>query len=117
MIKMLFIFLILGLNVYAEDFVAVKSAPEKIACTYKNGQITFSDKTNYKVYEEKLDDVNDLICQKILIQGMQFYSMQFSGVIETSQSTKKILIYEVALLEQKSKALKTARSEVIDQND
>jgi hypothetical protein len=105
-------------SAFAEDFTQLKTQPEKTPCEFKNGEILFSkSKLHYKIYEATTTSVKSISCEKIEIQGLQFYSAQFTSLIDIPSGGKKILTYEAALLDKKSKSLKTVRSEVVDQND
>lgn len=110
-------FLITSVSV-AGEFNLSKVKLEKIKCSYNNGRITFADiKTNYQPYEKKMENVKSLACEKIQTQGLQFYTLQFNSVINVATGAKKIFVFEVALLDKKTNALQTVRSEIIDQID
>jgi hypothetical protein len=118
MIRVFVILLFISGGAYAGEFSQSKVQPVKTPCVVKNNTISFSEiKKEYKIYESKAQSVKAIECHKIEIQGLTFFSSQFSNVIEASSGPKKILTYEVALYDQKSKSLHTVRSEVLDQYD
>lgn len=99
---------------FANNFVQSKNAPQKIKCSSKKDIISFEgNKSTYKLYEQSLEDVSLISCEKINIEGLPFYTVTYKSILSTKAGKKKILVYEVALA--KEKLIKTVRSEVVDE--
>ena len=105
-----------GMHVSANEFVASTQTPETVPCATSKSQLKFKENhPSYKFYDKNLSAVNVLRCEKIKLNGQKFYSVYFSAEVSSASGKLKALIYEVAVQEKLSGALKTVRSEIIDQ--
>lgn len=93
-------------------------AAKKISCSNKNTVVSFGElKKNYTLYDKNSVSVKVYNCEKIQSGSYQFYTVFFSSEVRDGVEPKKVLTYEVILLDKKDNQLKTVRSETVDQLD
>jgi hypothetical protein len=108
--------LIMGSNIFAQDFEPNKTEPVKISCAAQKNKINFAgNKLPYKLYDKSIGMVKALKCEIIKLNGLTFYSALISAEITELNVKQKVLLYELAV--ENKQGLKTVRSEIVDQID
>jgi hypothetical protein len=109
-------YLILTLLVSVSTWAAATQTitPQNISCKVSKNTVAFAGvKTAYTLYDKNLTDVKTIKCEKVQMNGMNFYTVHYTAELHEAMQTNKILMYEVALLNKKG--LSTVRSEVVDE--
>lgn len=97
------------------EFKVSKITIKKINCKIEQKQTVFEGLTKpYKPYNLNTKKTQLIACQHVQLGQDEFYTSQFVNFDEENLKPSKVLIFEVAALNQKTKSLNTVRSEVID---
>lgn len=114
--KYLMIILLFSSVLHAQIFVPSATSVQNTKCTVTQSGLHFAGTNQtYRLYDAAhLAQIRILKCDTISINGLNFLTVVYSGIIRDSSGAANVLIDETALITPTQ--IKTVRSEVVDQS-